>query len=448
MIHRALAALTAFSALAASAAAQSSPVHGIRVWSTTESTRIVVEMTGDFTVTADRALNPERLFFDVTGARPTFFNRGEQSVAVQDRIIRRIRVARWQPTVYRIVLDLEQPVDYTASELSTPDRLIVEVRPAGAAAPAELSPEKPVATRPMALPGTSRRTLPRPVIMTAPEPSSAEVVEVASLPDPTRARERASRAVAPRRAAKISDSGDLSLTRVLGLKVGRVVLDAGHGGHDTGTSGPSGYLEKDLVLDVTQRLGGIIEKRMGSEVIYTRSDDTFIALHERTAFANAKKADLFLSIHANSSPAGSSSGVETFYLNFTNDKYALQVAARENAVTENSVYDLPNLVQQIAKHDKKEESRQFATRMQAAMYSFSVRGNTRARDRGVKSAPFVVLIGAHMPSVLCEIGFLTNARDEALLKRPEYRQKLAEALYRGLSNYASTLSHIQVAVNK
>src|SRR5689334_10907238 len=127
MIHRALAALTAFSALAASAAAQSSPVHGIRVWSTTESTRIVVEMTGDFTVTADRALNPERLFFDVTGARPTFFNRGEQSVAVQDRIIRRIRVARWQPTVYRIVLDLEQPVDYTASELSTPDRLIVEV---------------------------------------------------------------------------------------------------------------------------------------------------------------------------------------------------------------------------------------------------------------------------------------------------------------------------------
>ena len=202
------------------------------------------------------------------------------------------------------------------------------------------------------------------------------------------------------------------------------------------------------MLDIVLRLGELIDKRMGAEVIYTRDDDTFIPLQDRTKMANEHHADLFLSVHANSSPDGVSSGVETYYLNFTTSQSALEVAARENAASDKTVNELPNLVQLIAKNDKVEESRQFAAKVQTSLYSFSARGNTKARDRGVKKAPFVVLVGAQMPSILCEIGFMSNPRDEAMLKKPEYRQKLAEALFKGLSQYAGTLSHFQIATRK
>jgi len=232
---------------------------------------------------------------------------------------------------------------------------------------------------------------------------------------------------------------------VLGLKLGRVVLDPGHGGHDAGTHGASGLCEKDVVLDVAQRLGALIEARLGSEVIYTRTDDTFIPLEERTQIANDRKADLFLSIHANSSPFRTVAGVEAYYLNFTTSRTALDVATRENASSERSVFDLREVLQKIALKDKIDESREFAARLDASLYGLSSKSNPGAKNRGVKKAPFVVLIGASMPSVLAEIGFLTNAGDEALLKKPEHRQKIAEALYKGVANYAETLSHFQVA---
>jgi N-acetylmuramoyl-L-alanine amidase len=235
--------------------------------------------------------------------------------------------------------------------------------------------------------------------------------------------------------------------RALGLKIGRVVIDAGHGGHDQGTSGPKGLLEKDVVLDVALRVGKLIEDRLGAEVIYTRSDDTFVPLEGRTALANEKKADLFLSVHANSSSLPRIAGVETYYLNLpdSRDKDAADVAARENASSQKSVFELQDLVKKITLNDKVEESREFAGRVQASLYAFSARNVPNSRNRGVKKAPFVVLIGAHMPSILAEIGFLTNVREEALLRKPDYRQKLAEALFRGVQRYAEGLSHFQVA---
>lgn len=235
------------------------------------------------------------------------------------------------------------------------------------------------------------------------------------------------------------------MIRVLGLKVGRIVLDPGHGGHDTGTIGPEGLREKDLVLDVAKRLGAIIEERLNSEVIYTRSDDVFVPLERRTEIANEAKADLFLSIHANSSTLRSAAGVETYYLNFTTSRAALEVAARENAGSQKTIYELQDLLEKIALKDKVEESREFATRVQSALFAVSAKGDSRAKDRGIKRAPFVVLIGAQMPSVLSEIGFISNARDEGIMKRAEYRERLAEALYKGLASYANTLSHFQVA---
>jgi N-acetylmuramoyl-L-alanine amidase len=235
------------------------------------------------------------------------------------------------------------------------------------------------------------------------------------------------------------------LTRVLGLKIRRVVLDPGHGGHDEGTVGPGGLTEKDLVLDVALRLGKLIESRMGSEVIYTRSDDTFIPLRARTALANDRKADLFLSIHANSSPYPRVGGVESYFLNFTDSKDAMALAARENASADSSVFDLKDLIQRITLQNKAEESKEFAASIQAALFPFAARYDPGIKNRGVKKAPFVVLIGASMPSVLAEIGFLSNPREEALLKKPEHRQRLAEALYRGVSRYEQSLSHFQMA---
>lgn len=235
------------------------------------------------------------------------------------------------------------------------------------------------------------------------------------------------------------------MTRVLGLKLSRVVIDPGHGGHDVGTHGPSGLYEKDVVLDVAKRLGELIQERLGSEVIYTREDDTYIPLEQRTQIANDHKADLFLSIHANSSPIRTAAGVETYYLNFTTSRSAMELAARENAGAQSSIFDLKDVLQKIAMKDKIDESREFASHIQKSLYAIETRGNSAGKNRGVKKAPFVVLIGAEMPSVLAEIGFLTNSADEAVLRRPDQRQKIAEALYKGIASYADSLSHFQVA---
>jgi N-acetylmuramoyl-L-alanine amidase len=239
-----------------------------------------------------------------------------------------------------------------------------------------------------------------------------------------------------------------SLTRALGLKINRIVIDAGHGGHDDGTIGPNGVLEKDVVLDVAMRLSQLVQSKMGAEVVLTRSDDTFIPLQERTAIANARKADLFLSIHANSSPAPSVAGTETFFLNFTSSPGALDVAARENAGADKGVGDLKDLIQSITMNDKIAESETFAQDIQTSLFTQAAKSNVAARNRGVKRAPFVVLIGAGMPSVLAEIGFLSNSRDETNLNKPEYRQKIAEALYKGLSQYAQSLSHFETTASK
>ncbi len=238
-----------------------------------------------------------------------------------------------------------------------------------------------------------------------------------------------------------SENPSRSLTRALGLKVNRIVIDAGHGGHDDGTIGPHGVLEKDIVLDVALRLATLVRQRMSAEVVLTRSDDTFIPLQERTKIANDNKADLFLSIHANSSPAPEVAGTETFYLNLTTSPGALDVAARENAGADKTVGDLKDLIQSITLNDKIEESHTFAQDVQNAINLQAERSNAAAHNRGVKRAPFVVLIGASMPSVLAEIGFLSNSRDESNLGKPEYRQKVAEALYKGLAQYSQSLSH-------
>ena len=239
--------------------------------------------------------------------------------------------------------------------------------------------------------------------------------------------------------------GDRSLIRTLGLRIGKIVIDPGHGGHDTGTIGPNGLLEKDLVLDVSKRLGKLLEGRLGADVVFTRRDDTFIPLETRTSIANQEEADLFVSVHANSSRDRDARGVETYYLNFTSSPEALEVAARENAEADKSIHELQDLVKKIALKEKIEESKEFASDVQQSLHSGLAAKSAAIRDRGVKKAPFVVLIGANMPSILAEISFISNPVDEKRLESSDYRQRIAESLYRGIARYVNGLGGVNMA---
>jgi N-acetylmuramoyl-L-alanine amidase len=453
-------------------------VTAVRFWSLGDVTRIAVETDGQFVLHSDRLDNPIRFFYDLVGTKPSLGSKAMTVIPVSDRLLRQIRIAETQRNVTRIVLDLEGTAEATTSRLEDPNRLIIELRAPGSPASAKASVKPPleaeVVHRPFTPPPTRSTTVEPPQRrsqLTSMDPpptvASASIPPTPAMnlnPAPVVARPPAKPVVPPVTAsvapvatpapvtpaetalpAKRNTSGDRSMIRVLGLKVGRIVIDPGHGGHDVGTTGPEGLREKDLVLDVAKRLGELIEARMGSEVILTRSDDTFVSLSRRTALANDAKADLFLSIHANSSTLRSAAGVETYYLNFTTSKSALEVAARENAGSQQTIFELQDLLEKIALKDKVEESREFASRIQSSLFSVSAKNDAHARDRGVKKAPFVVLIGASMPSVLAEIGFISNAHDEGIMRHSEYRQRLAEALYKGLASYASTLSHFQVA---
>jgi N-acetylmuramoyl-L-alanine amidase len=458
-------------------------VTGIHSWTHPEFTRVLFDTTGPFQVYSERAFNPDRIFFDLSRARPLIDGHRYATHPINDALIRRVRVAETGPGTTRIVFDLNVPATFKVIRLDHPDRMVIEIRAMHTDPP--LAPPPVVVSRntvpPTPMPyvpagGAVARTsfpypprVPRtrlPGLMVAENAPALEPWPLATLYFPDSAYQLSQ--IRPKRTAsglivrtsappppapkpvpydatpRASENASRSLTRALGLKINRVVIDAGHGGHDYGTVGPGGVLEKEVVLDIALRLAKLVQGGMGAEVILTRSDDTFIPLQERTAIANERKADLFLSIHANSSPAPSVAGTETFLLNFTTSSGALDVAARENAGSEKSVGELKDLIQSITMNEKIAESETFAQSIQNAIYAQAAKSNVTARNRGVKRAPFVVLIGAGMPSVLAEIGFLSNARDEANLGKPEYRQKVAEALYKGLAQYAQSLSHFEV----
>ena len=223
----------------------------------------------------------------------------------------------------------------------------------------------------------------------------------------------------------------------------RIVIDAGHGGHDPGTIGRGGLQEKELVLDVALRLERLVRQDLGADVVLTRATDVFIPLEERTAIANSRGADLFLSIHANSSRNASARGIETYFLNFAQDPHAEAVAARENAISPATLKDLQNLVKAITLNSKIDESRDFAAAVQEHMVA-GVRRQHGVRDRGVHTAPFYVLIGANMPAVLAEIAFVSNPEDEKRLKAGEYREVIARSLLSGVKSYLEALNRTQM----
>ncbi len=237
-------------------------------------------------------------------------------------------------------------------------------------------------------------------------------------------------------------TGSFSLARQLGLAARRIVVDAGHGGHDPGAIGPGGLQEKDAVLDVAKRVSRMLREELRADVLMTRETDVYLPLEERTAIANSRGADLFLSIHANSSRNHRARGIETYFLNFARNSHAEEVVARENAISEATLKDLQGLVKAITLNSKIDESRDFASSVQEAMV-VRQRPELPVQDRGVQTAPFYVLIGANMPSILAEIAFISNPDDERLLRTPEHREMIAEGIFRGVAQYFESLNRVQ-----
>ena len=223
----------------------------------------------------------------------------------------------------------------------------------------------------------------------------------------------------------------------------KIAVDAGHGGWDLGTVGRQGLLEKDLVLDVAQRLGSLLEKRLGTEVVYTRPEDNYIPLEQRAEMANEAQADLFVSVHANYSDYAFARGVETYYTNFSSSQESSDIEKRENATAKASAASTS--LTGVALKERTEQSRRLASSIERALYGKLATTNPGLRDRGVKEAGFVVLTGTSMPAVLTEISFVSSPMDEKNLQSSAYRQNIAEALYRGIARYAASSSRVKIA---
>ena len=455
-------------------------VTAVRRWVGPNYSRIVIGVEDEVKFDTIRLANPDRIVLDLQNARLSPALVGK-TFPIEDGFLRQIRVAQFTPSITRVVLDVEKIEDYSIIPLPNPFRLVVDIH--GAQTPttakaAPPSPEKTSSETPLTAQASRKPALAAPTAK-GKTAATAEVAEKSEAPaEATRVQAEAAKPsppvetreteapkatpqpettpaspattevarteTAPLKPGARTEAGARTLTRALGLKIGRIVIDPGHGGHDTGTLGPTGLAEKDVVLDVGLRLKKLLARDSGCEVIMTRDDDTFIPLEERTAIANEKSADLFISIHANASRDKSARGIETYYLNFTSSPDALEVAARENATSQESVHELQDLIKKIALTEKIEESQEFARRVQREVHDRVAKASGGPqRDRGVKKAPFVVLIGANMPSILAEISFLTNPRDERLLKRGDYRQRIAEALYRGIQQYVANLGGVK-----
>lgn len=359
-------------------------VTGIRHWSSADSSTVVIDLQDQVQYEAHRLTNPERIYFDLHDTRLANDLFGK-NIEIGDPLVQRVRVAQPIPGITRVVLETKGAPNFSVSLEVNPYRLVVEIRKIGAASEPRSNVE-----------------LFRPLDQSASAASGTQV-------------------------------------RAVGPKL-RVVLDAGHGGGDLGTVGKQGLLEKDLVLDIASRLGMLLQRRLGAEVIYTRTDDSYVPLERRTEIANLAGADLFLSVHANYSDYASARGVETYYTN-TYSSIRARFLADEQSEPELQNVNWTN----IDIRRKVRESHRLAASVQQALYATLVKKNPGLPNRGVKEAQYVVLTGTTMPAILAEISFVSSPTDENNLQRASYRQQIAEALYRGVTHYEEQSSRVKMA---
>jgi N-acetylmuramoyl-L-alanine amidase len=379
--------------------------------------RVTIELDAESAYRAERLERPRRVFFDLKNVRPVPALQ-DATLRFSDDVVREIRLGRHPQNTTRVVMDMEGLDNYSVFTLYDPFRLVVDFQRSAVAT--SVARPQPV------MPST---TLPSPPLVSVPPVASAG--SRPPLPElPLR--------LTPPALPSANSNGQFSLARQLGLGISRIVIDAGHGGHDPGARA-NGLSEAELVLDVARRLAKLLQAQPGVDVVLTRDRDVFIPLEERTAIANREAADLFLSIHANAARNSRAHGVETYFLNFAPNADAEAIAARENAGSTRTMHNLPEIVKAIALNNKINESRDFAAMVQRSMVRRLSPRNRQLKDLGVKQAPFVVLIGAGMPSVLAEISFVTHKQEAQLLKTGAYRQHIAEALMEAVLRYQQSL---------
>jgi N-acetylmuramoyl-L-alanine amidase len=356
-------------------------VNNIRHWTGPRYTRVVIDLTRRVPYSNEVIKTPDRLFIDLDRARVSKKLKG-QSITISDGLLKRVRVAQYTRDTVRVVLDIDRIESYKIIELDNPFRVIIDVN--------------------------------------------------------SKAKKKR-KAVAVKAKTKKSDSnGKLSLAKQLGLGIETIVIDPGHGGKDPGAIGRKGAMEKDIVLDIAKKLKKIIEKGTGRRAYLTRYTDVFVPLEERTAIANTREADLFVSLHVNANSLSSVRGLETYYLSLATTREEREIAARENQTSFKKIRDLQKILESMLLNSKKEESRDLAHHMQSALIT-GLKSNYQVRDLGVKKAPFHVLIGAQMPSILTEISFITNPKDEKMLTTNRYRQAVALEIFHGLESYIASM---------
>lgn len=380
-----------------------------------DTVRVTIEVEREVGFREERLDGPPRVFIDLQQTQPTEALK-DATLAFPDDLVRQIRTGR-RPNATRVVLDLESAARYSVYTVYNPFRIVIDFE---RARPAAAGNAEVVATR------ETEDVATKDTKITKEEPGAAWGAVTPAPPQ------------SPPAVPAANAKGGFSLSRQLGLGISRVVIDPGHGGHDPGAR-VKGLNEAELVLDVALRLEKLLLAQPGVEVVLTRRTNVYLPLEERTAIANRAGADLFLSIHANASRNPEARGIETYFLNFALNPEAEAIAARENAGSARTMGNLPDIVKAIALNNKIDESREFASLVQASMYDRLRKANREARNLGVKQAPFMVLIGATMPSALAEISFLTNRQEATLLRTASYRQAIAEALLAGISGYQRSL---------
>ena len=373
-------------------------VTGVRHWSSADTSTVVVDLQDQVQYEAHRLSGPERIYFDLHDTT-LVANLVGKSIDVEDGLVQKIRVAQPVSGVTRVVLETQVASDFSVSLEPNPYRLVVEVRKLGA---------KPHDRAKVDLFGPDHAQTPQPAVATATAPPAATPNAVIAPP------------------ANISNPKPTPSSGMV------IALDAGHGGWDLGTVGRNGLLEKDLVLDIVDRLGKLVEARLGAQVVYTRTQDDYLSLEKRTEIANVAHANLFLSVHANYSDYPSARGVETYYTN----TYSSVRARTQDAADDEPGIKTINWTN-VDIRQKVHESHRFAADIQHALYGTLVAKNPGLPNRGVKEAQYVVLTGTSMPAVLAEVSFVSSPTDENNLQSTTYRQQIAEALYRGVAAYAS-----------
>jgi N-acetylmuramoyl-L-alanine amidase len=413
-------------------------VTGIRHWSSADSSTVVIDIQDQVQYEAHRLSKPERIYFDLhdTTLAPALSNR---IIAVNDALLQRVRVAQPIAGVTRVVLETNGASDFSVSLEPNPYRLVVEVRKLGSKprdrakvdlfAPLNPTPTAQAsASAPAANPvAANQKPLDLPLPLPAPLKSSPQNGLASGNEKQTTA------------SSKPLDIGEIP--KPLYATKLRIVLDAGHGGWDWGTVGRKGLLEKDLTLDIVERLGQLVESRLGAEVIYTRKDDNYLALEKRAEIANLAQASLFVSVHANYSDYPSARGVETYYTNTYSSVKARTEDADEAPAAGLKTIDWTNVDIRAKVH----ESKRVAASVQRSLYAMLAAKNPGLPNRGVKEAHYVVLTGTSMPAILAEVSFVSSPTDENNLQSATYRQQIAEALYSGIARYQASNQPVKVA---